>query len=156
MHILESISTALQTLRGNKLRSFLTLLSIAIGVFSIISVMTSLGALQNSIEGGLSALGANTFQVQKYPNNGGGGPEWRMRTRNRQDLTYDQGLAVLERTKGARNIGLEVWKFGYEVRWRNVKTDPNISIATARLREVCQPINGIPISEDLFHNRIST
>jgi putative ABC transport system permease protein len=67
--------------------------------------------------------------VQKYPNNEGGGPEWQMRTRNRQDLTYEQGLAVLERTKGARNIGLEVWKFGYAVSWRNVKTDPNISIA---------------------------
>ena len=129
MNIGESISTSWEMLRGNKLRSFLTLLSISIGVFSIIAVMTSLGALQNSIEGGLSALGSNTFQVQKYANSDGGGPGWRMRSRNRKDLTYDQGLAVLEHTRGARTIGLEVWKFGFEVRWRNRVTDPNIAIA---------------------------
>ncbi len=129
MNVGESIATAWAMLRGNRLRSFLTLLSIAIGVFSIISVMTSLGALQNSIEGGLSALGANTFQVQKYANNQGGGPGWRMRVRNRQDITYDQGRAVLERTRGARSIGLEVWKFGVEVRWRNRVTNPNVSVA---------------------------
>lgn len=125
----ESISTAFQTLRGNRLRSFLTLLSIAIGVFSIIAVMTALGALQHSIEGGLSALGANTFQVQKYPNNHGGGPGWHARMRNRADLTYAQGLAVAERTRGARHIGLEVWKFGMDVTWRNVKTDPLVAVA---------------------------
>ncbi|MDT8323863.1 MAG: ABC transporter permease, partial [Bacteroidota bacterium] len=129
MQIGESIATAWQVLRGNKLRSFLTLLSIAIGVFSIISVMTSLGALQNSIEGGLSALGANTFQVQKYPNNQGGGPGWHTRMRNRRDLTYAQGLQVLERTRGAKHIGLECWKFGMEVRWRKTITNPNIAVA---------------------------
>ncbi len=125
----ESISAAFRTLRGNRLRSFLTILSVAIGVFSIISVMTSLGALQFSIEGGLSALGANTFQVQKYENMHGGGPDWQSRSRNRKDLTYEQGLAVVERARGAKLIGLEVWKFGIEVRWRNRKTDPNVSIA---------------------------
>ncbi|MBN1448866.1 MAG: ABC transporter permease [Bacteroidetes bacterium] len=129
MSRIESISTTLQTLRGNRLRSFLTLLSIAIGVFSIIAVMTALGALQNSIEGGLSALGTNTFQVQKYPHNQGGGPGWHARLRNRPDITYAQGLAVVERTQGARYIGLEAWTFGYEVTWRNVRTNPDIAIA---------------------------
>ncbi|MFA6235145.1 MAG: ABC transporter permease [Bacteroidota bacterium] len=125
----ESISTAFGTLRSNKLRSFLTLLSVAIGVFSIISVMTSLGALQSSIEGGLSALGVNTFQIQKYENEHGGGPGWHSQTRNRKDITYEQGLAVAERTQGARYVGLEVWKFGLEVRWHNRKSDPNVAIA---------------------------
>jgi putative ABC transport system permease protein len=44
-------------------------------------------------------------------------------------LTYEQGLAVVERARGAKLIGLEVWKFGIEVRWRNRKTDPNIAVA---------------------------
>lgn len=129
MLVAESINTALGTIRANKLRAFLTLLSISIGVFSIISVMTSLGALQSSIESGLSQLGANTFQVQKYPNNHGGGPGWRERFRNRKDLTYQEGLAVVEKTSGAKHVGLEVWKFGVDVSWKNVRTDPNVSIA---------------------------
>ena len=129
MHILEYIKTAIMTLRTNRLRAMLTLLSISIGVFSIIAVMTSLGALQNSIEQGLSELGANTFQVQKYPGNMGGGPGWRDRFRNRKDLTYEHGLTVADNIHGARHIGLEVWHFGVEVQWRNLKTDPNISVA---------------------------
>ncbi len=128
MQIGESISTAIQTLRGNRVRSALTLLSVAIGVFSIISVMTALGVLQNSIEGGLSQLGSNTFQVQKHDNDMGGGPHWRDRTRNRKDLTWAQGQTVLERTKGAKTIGVEAWTFGLPVTWRNKKTDPNIAV----------------------------
>jgi putative ABC transport system permease protein len=129
MQIGESIVTAFQTLRGNRLRSALTLLSVAIGVFSIISVMTAIGALQKSIEGGLSQLGANTFQVQKHEGGMGGGPGWRDRTRNRRDITWQQGQAVLERTRGAKTIGVEVWTFGLPVSWRNKKTDPNIAVA---------------------------
>lgn len=129
MHFTETIRTAFITLRSNRLRATLTVLSVAIGVFSIIAVMTSLGALQNSIESGLSQLGANTFQVQKYPNNQGGGPDWRERFRNRKDLTYEQGLLVLERTTLARSVGLESWSFGVDVQWRNVRTDPNVSVA---------------------------
>ncbi len=129
MQILSNIATALKTMHANKLRAALTLLSVAIGVFSIISVMTSLGALQSSIQSGLSALGANTFQVQKYPANQGGGPGWRSRFRNRKDLTYRQGLAVLEQTTGTKNIGVEIWKFGVEVKWKNERTDPNVSVA---------------------------
>ena len=61
----ESLFMALGALKTNKLRSALTLLGIAVGVFSIIGVMTAMGVLLNSIEGGMSWLGANTFQVQK-------------------------------------------------------------------------------------------
>lgn len=129
MQIGESVFTAFVTLRGNRLRSFLTLLSVAIGVFSIISVMTSLGALQYSIEGGLSALGVNTFQVQKYDNMHGGGPDWQSSMRNRRDLTYAQGLTVARRVQGARLVGIESWKFGVAVTWKNRTTDPNISVA---------------------------
>jgi putative ABC transport system permease protein len=45
----ESMLMALAAIRGSKLRSVLTLLGVAVGVFSIISVMTALGVLRNSI-----------------------------------------------------------------------------------------------------------
>ncbi|MBL0176794.1 MAG: ABC transporter permease [Ignavibacteria bacterium] len=125
----ETFVDALRTISGNRLRAFLTILSVSIGVFSIISVMTSIGALQNSIEGGLSQLGANTFQVQKHPPNEGGGPGWRDRFRNRKDLSYANGLAVVRAVKSMKTIGLESWHFGVDVQWKNVKTDPNVSVA---------------------------
>ena len=50
----ETIQLALASLGANKLRSTLTMLGITIGVFSVISVMTATGALQSSIETGLT------------------------------------------------------------------------------------------------------
>ena len=63
----ESLIMALQSIRQNKLRSSLTLLGIAIGVFSVIGVMTAITTLEASIQSGLNVFGANTFSFQKYP-----------------------------------------------------------------------------------------
>jgi putative ABC transport system permease protein len=54
---------ALGSLGVNKLRSSLTMLGITIGVFSVISVMTAIGALQYAIENGISFLGSNIFPI---------------------------------------------------------------------------------------------
>ena len=45
----ESLLMALNAIKANKLRSTLTLLGIVVGIFSIISVMTAMGVLRNSI-----------------------------------------------------------------------------------------------------------
>ena len=58
---------ALASVGANKLRSALTMLGITIGVFSVISVMTAIGAMQASIETGLTLFGSNIFQFAKYP-----------------------------------------------------------------------------------------
>ncbi|HYI11840.1 MAG TPA: ABC transporter permease [Thermoanaerobaculia bacterium] len=63
----EIIRMSLNALRVNKLRSGLTILGVTIGVFSVIGVMTALSVIQTSIEGGLSFLGSNLFQIAKYP-----------------------------------------------------------------------------------------
>ena len=65
MNIKESFFMAIISVKTNKLRSSLSLLGIAIGVFSVIAVMTAMNAVQYSIENGMSQLGANTFQIQK-------------------------------------------------------------------------------------------
>ncbi|HVS30107.1 MAG TPA: ABC transporter permease [Thermoanaerobaculia bacterium] len=63
----ETVRISLEALRTNKLRSGLTILGVTIGVFSVIGVMTALSVIQSSIEGGLSFLGSNIFQLAKYP-----------------------------------------------------------------------------------------
>jgi putative ABC transport system permease protein len=125
----DSLRAAWETIRTNRLRAFLTLLSVGIGVFSIISVMTALGVMQYSIESGLQELGANTFQVQKNDPNMGGGPDFARMMRNRRDLTYEQGLAVQRHVRGAKTIGLESWSGGVKVLWRNKHTEPNVAVA---------------------------
>src|SRR5216110_2397540 len=65
--IKESFFMAMQALAAHKLRSALTLLGVMVGVFSIIMVMTAMRVLQRNIESELTQLGANTFEIQKWP-----------------------------------------------------------------------------------------
>ena len=126
--IREAMQMALSAIRSSKLRSLLTLLGIAVGVFSIISVMTAVGVLKNSIEEGMTSLGANTFQIQKFPAFQTG-PEDRRRFRNRKDITLDQAMQVREKATLAQAVGIEIWEFSKTMVWRGTKTNPNVQIA---------------------------
>src|SRR5512142_2036087 len=134
MEIKESFIMAFAALRTNKLRSVLTLLGIAVGVFSIIAVMTAMGALVDGIENGLSELGAHTFQVQKRPITRPSNARDRAKIRARKDITYEQGLAVRDKATFAAAVGIESWTFGkVAVSPTGTKTNPNVSLAGENL-----------------------
>lgn len=65
--IFESFSFASDSLRANKLRTFLSLLGITIGIFAIISVFTVIDSLEHYIRDNLNALGNNMVYIQKWP-----------------------------------------------------------------------------------------
>src|SRR5260370_17971313 len=94
------IAMGLSSLGVHKLRDALTMIGITIGVFSIISVMTAIGALQNSIEKGLSFLGSNIFQFGKYPVNINASGEIKKKYQNRRDISYRQALNYYEMMQG--------------------------------------------------------
>src|SRR5213595_434748 len=125
----EIIKMAAASLGANKLRSALTMLGITIGVFSVISVMTAIGALQYSIENGISFLGSNIFQFGKYPANISASGDVQEKFRNRHNITYQQALHYYRLMEGeAREICLK--SFGYEVKgqavYNGVKTTPSL------------------------------
>lgn len=62
----ESFSFALSALSNNKLRTFLSLLGITIGIFSIIAVLAAVDSLDRSIKEDLSGLDKNTMYLTKY------------------------------------------------------------------------------------------
>jgi len=62
-----SIVQALQELKSNKLRTFLSLLGIAIGIFCIISVLTVLDSLKNNIQKDMNTLGSNVLYIGRWP-----------------------------------------------------------------------------------------
>ncbi len=128
MNFTELIKIALSTLRANKLRAALTLSGIVIGVFSIIAIMTLLNALQAGIEGGLSELGSNTFQIQKFPSIQIGGPGRQSKYRNRPDITYEQGLRLMEKSTMYKNISLEDYIYGKTIKNSKFSTNPNHTI----------------------------
>ena len=62
-----SIVQAFQELRANKLRTFLSLLGITIGIFCIIAVLTVLDSLKNNIQKEMSSLGSDVLYIGRWP-----------------------------------------------------------------------------------------
>jgi putative ABC transport system permease protein len=124
----ESFAMAVSAIRASKLRSVLTLLGIAVGVFSIIAVMTAVGSLQKTIESGLSQLGANTFQIQKFSVSFNSSPEQRRKMWNRKNLTLQQASLVRQRMTNVEAVGVQAWEWSKTVFGGGKKTNPNIAV----------------------------
>ena len=111
---------AIQSIRQNKLRSSLTLLGIAIGVFSVIGVMTAITIMESSIQSGLNVFGANTFSFQKFPAiHLGGHGSWEKYSK-RKSITYDQYEKLRERVKTAAYVSANDDAWG-----KNIKNGDN-------------------------------
>ncbi|HEX8331982.1 MAG TPA: ABC transporter permease [Segetibacter sp.] len=67
---------ALQELRNNKLRTFLSLFGITIGIFCIIGVLATVDSLEQKVQGDLKSFGTNTIYVDKWEYGGGGDYPW--------------------------------------------------------------------------------
>ncbi|ACF11221.1 protein of unknown function DUF214 [Chlorobaculum parvum NCIB 8327] len=130
LSIRETLIQAATSLAVNKMRSALTTLGVAVGVFSIIAVMTALDAVDRSIASGLSSLGANTFQIQKYPATVFGSGHSRNIYANRQDITWQQAQRFKKYMgDSASNIGLVVSLQGIQASYATEVTNPDITLS---------------------------
>ena len=109
----DDLRLASAALTGHPLRTGLTLLGIVIGVFTVTSMMGLLNGLQGSIEKTMGGLGADVFQIQRFPNFNFGplSPE----IQRRKNLTLAQVLALRESLPTAKQVGGEVWDGGKEI-----------------------------------------
>ncbi|MBO6300071.1 MAG: ABC transporter permease [Lachnospiraceae bacterium] len=64
--ISQSLRMALQNIRANRMRSFLTMLGIIIGVGAVIGLVTIVEAVSGELMGEFSDLGAGTISIQTY------------------------------------------------------------------------------------------
>jgi len=130
MSISEIFNISITSLRTNKLRSSLTILGIVVGIFSIIAMSTVIEMLQASIESGVSALGKNTFQIQKWPAFQTHNPQEDAEVRNRRNLTMEEFFRLREKLDGkAKSVGAELWRFGKLVKFGNKETNPNVNLS---------------------------
>src|SRR5256885_17168038 len=67
MHIIEAVRIALQSLWANKLRSFLSLLGVVIGVSSVIAVVTFINGINGYVAEKIFRLGADVYKITKTP-----------------------------------------------------------------------------------------
>ncbi|MDD2636173.1 MAG: ABC transporter permease [Bacteroidales bacterium] len=101
--IADSIKFAFSSLINNKLRTFLSLLGVTIGIFSIISVMTTIDSLERTIRDNVSSLGNNTIYIQKWPwSFGSDYPWWKYVQRPLPKI--DEAQLVKDRSVFADNV----------------------------------------------------
>lgn len=92
----ESTKIALSALRSHKLRSFLTLLGVIIGVTTVIAVVSIIQGLDSYVKNQVLQFGSDTFSVQKFPNFVTSFEQF-LEYNKRRDLTLDDMKAIEER-----------------------------------------------------------
>ncbi len=127
MNFKEIFRSAKESIRQNKLRSFLTLLGVVIGIFSIIGVMTAINVLQQSVEDNMNGLGAGTFQVQKFPNVNMGNNWWKYQSR--KNLDYKDFQRLLPRLTIVDYATAEDWNWNKTFKYKDKSTKANMVIA---------------------------
>lgn len=95
-----SLKMALQELRVNKLRTFLSLLGITIGIFCIIAVFTVTDSMEKNIRSDVQQLGSDVIYVQKWPWGGAGEYPW-WKYMNRPEPQYKELKVIQDRVRSA-------------------------------------------------------
>jgi putative ABC transport system permease protein len=107
INISETVSMSLSSLWGSKLRSFLTLLGIIIGVLTIIAVVSIIQGLNNYVYTKMAFFGANDFSVSKFSMIGTSLEEFK-RQLKRKDLTSAELAVIRERCRSCDLVGASV------------------------------------------------
>lgn len=126
MNILESILLAFDAVRSQKLRSGLTLLSIGIGVFGIISATSIMGALQQAVNGQLADLGENSILIQRTPSINFG-TNW-AKMRRRKNITYQQAKEFRDKMSSTSLISISNTAPGYTIKAGQESSNPDVSL----------------------------
>ena len=106
----EAFRIALQAIWSHKLRAFLTLIGVIIGVASVVVVGAAISGLNTYVIDRVSrVLGVNHFMIARMANVGPlSEEEWELRNRRNKRLTWDDFEWVLENCTLCREVGAEV------------------------------------------------
>ena len=102
----ESARLALGQLSGNRLRSFLSLLGITIGIFCIISVFSGVDSLEDNVRGSFDKLGNDIIFVEKFSWSDSFEKWWKYI--RRPNPSFEDYLAVKEKVKSANKVSFSI------------------------------------------------
>src|ERR1044071_133580 len=104
-----SFKMAMLELWKNKLRTFLSLFGITIGIFCIIGVLATVNSLEHNIQNEIKSLGTNTIYIDKWDYSAGGGPDypwWKFV--KRPEPKFDEIKQIVERTPTAKYVAFNI------------------------------------------------
>ena len=125
----ENIKIATGSIRTQLLRTILTILIIALGIWALVGILTIVSALQNTLSTNFASMGSNTFNISQYQNaiRRHGGEEIEKVNRI---ISYPEAVEFKERyifPLTHTSISFTATSKA-EVKYENEKTDPEISV----------------------------
>jgi putative ABC transport system permease protein len=150
MPFTEAIRIALTSLRANKLRSFLTVLGILIGVSSVIAVVAITDGLDRYISDKVLQLGSKSFSVQKLPDIITSRDQWREMMK-RKDLTLEDFQAVKRACVACSDVGATLEMVSNAKRGRTLQENVTIMGVTEnvpRIGTIRDIVAGRPLIPD--------
>lgn len=115
----ESFIFSLKALIANPVRTFLSLLGVTIGIFTIIAVLSTVDSLEKSIKDNLSFLGTDQLRVEKWPWDFiNPGYEW-WKYWKRPEPTYREYEFLRDNLGSAESVQIITSRDGIKVKFSN-------------------------------------
>jgi len=126
MRVKETTIQAYDSLKANKLRSFLTLLALVIGVFSVIVSTTAVAVLDNYFKNTMSIMGADVINVSKTPSVQMGSLSDDIR--NRKDIDFTTAEELEDQMRIGRGMSPDETFGVAKISFEEEETEPNVRI----------------------------
>ena len=123
----ENVAIALQSISGNRLRTSLTALIIAIGIMALVGILTAIEGIKQYTNDAFSSMGANSFTIRNRGSGisfGGGGHRKSYRA-----VTYEEAVRFKKIFTMPAQISINTYaSYASTVKYGDQKTNPNITI----------------------------
>lgn len=124
----ENLKIALQSIRGNLLRTILTVCIIAVGITALVGILTAIDSIKNSITKEFTFMGANTFTITSRSMHIQVG-NTRYRTKNYSYISYYQAREFKDKYTFPSSVSISTNATGTAtVKFESEKTNPNVSV----------------------------
>jgi ftsX family membrane protein len=143
----ESFNFAIKSLRDNKLRTFLSLLGVTVGIFSIISVLAAVDSLNRSIQESLSGLDKNMINLSKYSFAPSSVPQWQRLSF--PQVTYQEFEFLKRELPNTEAVVYELFGLNSAVKYGG-KTIPSMSVQATSAG--VEQISDIRMGKGRFYN----
>ena len=126
----ENISVAFKSIRSNKLRSLLTIFIIAVGITSLVGILTATDALKREVFSSFEKMGTTSFSIVPKSFSVDGGARSRMR--NKMAITYAQARMFKENYSEECLVSIYARAAsGATVKYEGESTNPTVSVIAA-------------------------
>lgn len=141
MKMIDNFILAWRTLKGNKLRTSITVAIIAFGIMALVGIITAIEAMNSSLRDSFSTMGANAFSIrfkERRFNVGGGSDITQTKTNKTRKvkksntgkiITYKQAKLFKDLYKFPASVSIGInGSRNTVVTYENKKTNPNVTV----------------------------